>query len=63
LHCKLGAAVPRRHSQFAADPGGESGAWHYKPGQVVQIEPGLRPQSPKNGNFSNVRRRLSAVSL
>jgi len=28
----------------------------------VQIEPNLRPQSPKNGNFSNVRRRLSAIS-
>jgi hypothetical protein len=30
---------------------------------AVQIEPGLRPQSPKNGSFSNVRRRLSAISL
>lgn len=29
---------------------------------VVQIEPGLRPQSPENGNFSKTRRRLSAIS-
>ena len=28
----------------------------------MQIEPNLRPQSPKNGSFSNVRRRLSAIS-
>src|ERR1700730_4912542 len=28
-----------------------------------QIEPGLQPQSPKNGSFSNVRRRLSAILL
>jgi hypothetical protein len=63
LHCKLGAAVPRRHSQFAADPGGESGAWHYKPGHAVQIELGLRPQSPENGSFSIVCRRLSAIPL
>jgi hypothetical protein len=38
------------------------GGQHCDPGHVVQIEPGLRPQSTKNGNFSNVRRRLSAVS-
>jgi hypothetical protein len=25
----------------------------------VQIEPGLRSRSPKNGNISNIRRRLS----
>jgi hypothetical protein len=31
--------------------------------QAVQIEPGLRPESPKNGSFFNVRRRLSAISL
>jgi len=29
----------------------------------VQIESSLRPQSPKNGSFSSVRRRLSAISL
>ena len=32
-------------------------------GYAVQIEPGLRPQSPENGNISNIRRRLSAISL
>jgi hypothetical protein len=30
---------------------------------AVQIEPGLRPRSPENGNISNIRRRLSAISL
>jgi hypothetical protein len=29
----------------------------------MQIEPGLQPQSLKNGNFSIVRSRLSAISL
>ena len=29
----------------------------------MQIESSLRPQSPKNGSFSSVRRRLSAISL
>jgi len=29
-------------------------------GHAVQIEPNLRSQSPKNGNISNIRRRLSA---
>jgi hypothetical protein len=28
---------------------------------AVQIEPGLRSRSPKNGNISNIGRRLSAV--
>jgi hypothetical protein len=27
----------------------------------VQIEPSLRPQSPENGNISNMSRRLSAI--
>ena len=31
------------------------------PDRTVQIEPGLRSRSPKNGNISNIRRRLSAV--
>jgi hypothetical protein len=31
-------------------------------GHAVQIEPNLRSQSPKNGNISNMRRRLSAFS-
>ena len=48
---------------FAGAHGGESGELHCKLGPAVPIEPGLRPQSPKNGSFSNVRRRLSAISL
>ena len=32
-------------------------------GHAVLIEPGLRSQSPKNGNISNIRRRLSPISL
>src|SRR5450631_3361873 len=32
-------------------------------GHAVQIEPGLWPRSPKNGNFSNIDRRLSAILL
>ena len=38
-------------------------AMHCMVGHAVTIEPGLRPQSPKNGSFSNSRRRLSAISL
>jgi hypothetical protein len=34
-----------------------------QPRHAVQIEPGLCTQSPRNGNFPNVRRRLSAISL
>src|SRR5882757_3926235 len=49
--------------KFAGGQGGELGELHCKLGHAVQIEPGLRPQSPKNGSFSNVRRRLSAISL
>ena len=30
---------------------------------IVPIEPGLRSLSPENGNISNLRRRLSAISL
>ena len=32
-------------------------------GHAVQIELGLRPQSPENGSISNVCRRLTAISL
>jgi hypothetical protein len=42
---------------------GDSGKQHYRVGHAVQIEPGLRRRSPKNGNISNIRRRLSAISL
>jgi hypothetical protein len=37
-------------------------ARHYVTRHAVQIEPGLQPQSPENGNISNIRRRLSAIS-
>jgi hypothetical protein len=36
----------------------EFGELHCKLGHAVQIEPGLRSRSPKNGNTSNIRRRL-----
>ena len=36
---------------------------HCKPGHAVLIEPGLRSRSPENGSISNIRRRLSAISL
>jgi hypothetical protein len=36
---------------------------HCKLGHAVQIEPGLRPGSPENGNISNICRRLSTISL
>jgi hypothetical protein len=62
-HRRTGAAVRTRDSELAGGHGGESGELHCKLGHAVQIEPGLRPQSPKNGSFSNVRRRLSAISL
>src|ERR1700726_1743679 len=45
------------------DAKAENGELRCKLGHAVQIEPGLRPQSPKNGSFSIVRRRLSAISL
>jgi hypothetical protein len=40
----------------------ESGKLHSKVRRPVQIEPGLRPKSPENGNYSMNGRRLSAVS-
>jgi hypothetical protein len=43
--------------------GGEFRELHCKLGHAVEIEPSLRPQSPKNGNFPDVRRRLSAILL
>ena len=63
MHCKLGAVARSRHSQFDGDHGGGLRELHCKPGRAVQIGPGLQPQSPKNGSFSNVCRRLSAISL
>jgi hypothetical protein len=55
-------AVRAGHSQFAGGQGGEFGEWHCKLGHAVQIEPSLRSPSPKNGNNSNIWRRLSANS-
>jgi hypothetical protein len=55
--CDLG--IP----QLARGPRENFGELHCKLGHAVQIEPGLRPQSPKNGNFPSVRRRLSAILL
>src|ERR1700686_5175157 len=52
-----------RHSQLPAAKAGNLTPFHCKLDHAVQIEPGLRPQFPKNGSFSNVRRRLSAISL
>jgi hypothetical protein len=49
--------------RFAAGQGGEFGQLHCKLGHAVQIEPGLRPGSPENGNISNICRRLSTISL
>src|ERR1700682_922718 len=47
---------------FVGDHGGElRGCTASR--RVVQIEPSLPPQSPKNGSFSNIRWRLSAISL
>jgi hypothetical protein len=46
---------------IAGGHGGEFGELHCKLGHAVRIEPGLRPQSRENGNFPNVRRRLSAI--
>src|SRR5712664_260815 len=37
--------------------------FHCKLGHAVQIEPVSGAQSPKNGNFSNIRQRLSAIIL
>ena len=63
LRCNLGTAVRAQHSQVASGQGREFGMLHCKLGHRVQIEPGLRPQSPKNGSFSHVRQRLSANPL
>jgi hypothetical protein len=59
----VGEAVRAGHSQFAVGQGREFGEFHCKLGHAVQIEPGLRPRSPENGNISNIRRRLLAISL
>jgi hypothetical protein len=62
LHSKLGAAMWAWHSQFAARNGGEFRELHCGLDHVVEIKPSLRPKSPKNGSFPNVRRRQSAIS-
>ncbi len=61
LHHELGAATRLWHSQFADGHGGRFGQLDCNLGHAVQIEPGLRPQSPKHGNFPSVGRRLSAI--
>jgi hypothetical protein len=61
--------LPRRRGSVApiypicCGQGGEFGRFHGRLSHPVQIEPRLRPKSPKNGSFPNVRRRLSAISL
>jgi len=57
------ATVRAQHSHFAVSQGGEFGQLHCKLGHAVQIEPGLRPRSPENGNISDMCRRLSVISL
>jgi hypothetical protein len=52
-----------RASLFAGGQGGVFGELHCKLGHAVQIKSGLRLQSSENGNISNIRRRLSAISL
>jgi hypothetical protein len=59
----LGVEALAQHSRFAAGQGGEFGQLRCKLGHAVQIEPGLRPGSPENGNISNICRRLSTISL
>jgi hypothetical protein len=41
----------------------EPGRSHCLTRHAVPIEPGLRSRSPKNGNISTIRRRLSAILL
>jgi hypothetical protein len=55
--------VRPRHPQLAGGQWENFGELHCKLGHAVQIEPSLRPRSLKNGNFSYIRRRLSAISL
>jgi hypothetical protein len=70
--------MPGRLASYTADLGVQCGllipnfpaeepesltSLHCKTGHAVQIESGLRRKSPENGNISNIRRRLSAISL
>ena len=55
--CKLG--IPN----FPVAEPENSTSLHCKPGHAVLIEPSLRSRSPENGSISNIRRRLSAISL
>src|ERR1700716_4284451 len=56
-HLRLGRA-PRRYVRARS-----VACMHCDTGHAVQIEPRLRSRSPENGNISNIRRRLSAISL
>ena len=62
-HSSLGAQCALRIPNFPAAESENLTSLHCKPGQAVHIEPGLRSQSPENGNISNIGRRLSAISL
>jgi hypothetical protein len=63
IPCHTGAAVRPRHSQFAIGRGGEFRdiPLQVRPRSTDRTR--LRPQSPENGSFSNIRRRLSAILL
>jgi hypothetical protein len=62
--CKAGSIGHRWLSNSSyAQIVGDHGNKHCRTVHAVQIEPGLRPQSPKNGSFSHIRQRLSAISL
>ncbi len=50
------------HQRASVVRDAEFGELHRKLGHPVRIEPGLQPSSPRNGNISNIRRRLSAIS-
>ena len=48
-------------SRFSATIKKEIREYDCRAGHAVQIEPGLRPRSPENGNISKTCRRLSAI--
>jgi len=48
---------------IAVDEHRRTGSTDCRTGHAVQIEVGLRPQSPENGSISNVCRRPAAISL
>jgi hypothetical protein len=58
----VGRRVPRSPARRTAIKRSERVQIHCQPRHSVQIEPGLRPQSPENGNISKNCRRLSTIS-